>query len=478
MKSKLKNTVCANQKNNIVGADDSVCPLLKRNTQNGITLVALVITIIVLLILAMVSIKIAVDGGLTTKAADATKQHTIGAEKEAIQTGYAAYQVDLANKRTATLTIEGAKEITQLTDGWNIMFNTGNTYKLELNGTVTLNTKGTESSDAPEELIKYLIGENGKSVMSLVDDDGKFKDDPNTIADASSSIAFVGMSDSGSDYVDYAYAYVKYKDKNYKIKFKEKYIKDMNIFDMKTISVNKIVELQKSEGKRATYNGKEYIILYQYDDNTVEMVSKSTMGSLKLGYDDIEAKGNDKFEKAVYSYNNAIKRINDYCKSLYADDKNVEVRSVGSDPKNPYNENSTLYTDNFLKEHIFIYDGRDVNANQIIKSSSDKNNTSDIERMTIANCLNSSDRKDYFLSSRLSYSTFDYLEETDIDSDYHFDSYIKYYSNDEYIGTRQILSCQYDDSGSYIINDAYVNTIEMAVRPVIKISLDKIQIEE
>ena len=38
-----------------------------KNTQRGITLVALVITIIVLLILAMVSIKIAIDGGLITK---------------------------------------------------------------------------------------------------------------------------------------------------------------------------------------------------------------------------------------------------------------------------------------------------------------------------------------------------------------------------------------------------------------------------
>ena len=62
-----------------------------KNTQKGITLVALVITIIVLLILAMVSIRIVMDGGLISKAKDATAQHTIGAEKEAITTGYGAY---------------------------------------------------------------------------------------------------------------------------------------------------------------------------------------------------------------------------------------------------------------------------------------------------------------------------------------------------------------------------------------------------
>ena len=41
-----------------------------KNTQKGITLVALVITIIVLLILAMVSIKIVMDGGLISKVKD------------------------------------------------------------------------------------------------------------------------------------------------------------------------------------------------------------------------------------------------------------------------------------------------------------------------------------------------------------------------------------------------------------------------
>ena len=76
---------------------------MKKNTQNGITLVALVITIIVLLILAMVSIKIAIDGGLIQKAKDATDTHTIGAEKEAIAIGYAAYQMDLAKKRFSNI---------------------------------------------------------------------------------------------------------------------------------------------------------------------------------------------------------------------------------------------------------------------------------------------------------------------------------------------------------------------------------------
>ena len=54
----------------------------QKNTQRGITLIALVITIIVLLILAMVSIKIALDGGLIEKTKEAVGIHN---EKEAEQ---------------------------------------------------------------------------------------------------------------------------------------------------------------------------------------------------------------------------------------------------------------------------------------------------------------------------------------------------------------------------------------------------------
>ena len=119
-----------------------------KNTQRGITLVALVITIIVLLILAMVSIKIAIDGGLTTKAKDATAQHTIGAEKEAITTGYAAYRIALANKENVTKpTIEGAEEVTPKGEDWSVTFTkTNNEYELKKDGTVTLTKQGNGST--------------------------------------------------------------------------------------------------------------------------------------------------------------------------------------------------------------------------------------------------------------------------------------------------------------------------------------------
>ena len=111
----------------------------KLKNNKGITLVALVVTIIVLLILAMVSIKIVVDGGLITKASKATDTHTIEAEKEAIGLGYSEYQMALANKENVTKpTIERAT-VTPKGEGWNVTFTkTNNEYQLSKNGEVLL----------------------------------------------------------------------------------------------------------------------------------------------------------------------------------------------------------------------------------------------------------------------------------------------------------------------------------------------------
>ncbi len=67
-----------------VGADDPVRPQPNRNTQNGITLVALVITIIVLLLLAVVSINIVQSSGLIEKTKLAKEEHRASAIQEQI----------------------------------------------------------------------------------------------------------------------------------------------------------------------------------------------------------------------------------------------------------------------------------------------------------------------------------------------------------------------------------------------------------
>ena len=144
MKKDLKNSIEINRKNkDYVGADDSVRPLLKGNTQRGITLVALVITIIVLLILAMVSIKIAIDGGLTQKAKDAVNTHNVSSDKETIGLAYAAYQIEKIKDEDYTMreALEGQganATATDIEDGWLIVFEgkEDSPYTLKSDGTI------------------------------------------------------------------------------------------------------------------------------------------------------------------------------------------------------------------------------------------------------------------------------------------------------------------------------------------------------
>ena len=98
-----------------------------------------------------------------------------------------------------------------------------------------------------------------------------------------------------------------------------------------------------------------WIVLYDgtadhLNENEIEVISKNTMGELALGKSDTEAiekatdlDGNntvEDIEKAIYSYNNAIDRINNYCASLIKID-NLGIRSVGSKPSEPSYRNTT-----------------------------------------------------------------------------------------------------------------------------------------
>ena len=67
-------------KSNVVGVAAHSDPLNK----NGITLIALIITIIVMLILVGVTINVALNGGLFTKASDASKQMQVEADRETL----------------------------------------------------------------------------------------------------------------------------------------------------------------------------------------------------------------------------------------------------------------------------------------------------------------------------------------------------------------------------------------------------------
>ena len=335
-----------------------------KNTQRGITLVALVITIIVLLILAIVSIKMVIDGGLTTKAADATKQHTIATEEEAIQTGYAAYQIELKKDGVGTLTIEGNPSISSISGGWNILFDSRNSYNLTVGGKVTKQEK-TEDEIAME---KYALGDDlkGKALTELMNEDmSSFK----KLNEKDVTLIML-MPYTNQDTELYYGIYVSYSNKIYRILFNI-HGNSSNPEGWTTKNVTRLYDVpSNTETIKYSYDGtkeneKDWIVLYKDEvTKTAEILSPELIGNLVLGVDDIEAQGNTEWEKAVYSYNHAIERINNYTASLITNPNKISVRSVGSNPNNPNYRNIKKYTSESIEEINGILEMGENNSEQ------------------------------------------------------------------------------------------------------------------
>ena len=154
-----------------------------------------------------------------------------------------------------------------------------------------------------------------------------------------------------------------------------------------------------------------WIVLYDgtadhLNENEIEVISKDTMGNLTLGANDTEATnatdidGNgtlEDIEKAIYSYNNAIDRINKYCASLIKID-NLGVRSVGSKPSNPSYRTESTYA---IKSLDSWSDKTAWETYGILGEDSDTNYTEDYKQMNTIGIQVSSDAKGYWTASRV-----------------------------------------------------------------------------
>lgn len=140
--------------------------------EKGITLIALVITIIVLLILAGVTIAtLTGENGILTKATQARDNTIIAQEKEQVQTAYAAAMMDAYDQEDKTitqamlqqemnnLTGENATEVTDNGDGsFNVHFkDTENNYRVDNEGVTEVITEPTETMSL---LDMYENGQN------------------------------------------------------------------------------------------------------------------------------------------------------------------------------------------------------------------------------------------------------------------------------------------------------------------------------
>ena len=117
---------------------------------NGITIIALVVTIIVLLILAGVAISLTVgQNGIMSRAMDASNRTVIANEKEAINLAYTACKIDDYQSNVSSTDLQNELNInkhdttvTPMGNNLKVLFNeTGHTYMIDQNGQVGELTK-------------------------------------------------------------------------------------------------------------------------------------------------------------------------------------------------------------------------------------------------------------------------------------------------------------------------------------------------
>ena len=255
--------------------------------------------------------------------------------------------------------VKGSSSITKTADeGWDITFKV-NSYHLDKNGNIT---KGNVPTEDLEYLRKELLGEDGKGkvVTEIADTSG-----------CNSWLMIIKFNNSEIKQQDYTWknedgvrcTYISYKNSLYILKFNN----DSNTSAI-TTDLEYIYSAKENEGKKVEYsydgtdaNKKEWTVLYDNGD-TLEILSPDAIGNLAIGSEDEKTQGSNKWEKAVYSYNHAIERLNNYAASLVTNPNKISVRSVGSNPSNPNYRNTTKYTSETIENWNCVIDGNYNNS--------------------------------------------------------------------------------------------------------------------
>ena len=270
--------------------------------ESGITLIALVITIIVLLILAGISISmLSGENSILKRAGDAKEQTE---RQQIIETA----RIDILGKQAENHRDLSEEELEEIL--------TSDDYK----------TKGTLSNE--ENILERTLTS---------------------------------------------------KDEKYHIPVSEIYNGTLFI---ENASYSDEIKTKLAEGKYVTYNNKPYVVLYN-DDNGIEIIAMETMGNITLGAGDENipqtATGydftgeNSNFEKARWSYNNAIETLNKATEKLFQNDGIIDdARCVGSVPgktngiSNKNKKNGNLYVHDSYNEKISVYDNKFEQGEELV----------------------------------------------------------------------------------------------------------------
>ena len=123
----------------------------KTKFEEGITLIALIITIVILLIIAVVTIGAVKDSKIIDHAQNASSEYTIAKQKELIEIGYSEYLIDKNISKDAQLKVEGGQVTGSEENGWEIVFSeTNSKYQLDKSGTITYIEEGEDSGEGEE----------------------------------------------------------------------------------------------------------------------------------------------------------------------------------------------------------------------------------------------------------------------------------------------------------------------------------------
>ena len=365
----------------------------------GITLIALIITIIVMIILVGVTVTVALNGGLfgtTQKAAYQTEVRTVQEQLEAEKVTKIA-ENDGNIPSDFGITISNLAISDELKEKYGTKLIVSKDGTLYYDPAVVIDEEernwleeiGIEAYTGEEIGVfeKYVLGDTPgtKNLQTIMNSNGTFIDEEETIADASTAVVFL-MAGASEDETK-GYIYAKYENVAYKI------ICDTNTY--MTEGVEKVYTQQGREGQKYAIDldgdgeNEECTILSDYGEGKgIEIVAPTVVGAdLTLGYGDNTIDWEDEdiievadldddnsltnAEKSIYSYNNAVKTINDYCKEQVKNTNILKenIRSVGSNPSDPYSENTILYTSSNLEtlaDGVFngVLKGEDTNSDQ------------------------------------------------------------------------------------------------------------------
>ena len=276
------------------------------SNKRGITLIALIITIIVMLILVAVTINVALNGGLFTKARDAADQTQVEADRESLLMAAMAC-VGPDGKIVFTGADGLDSNLPAGFSGSNGTYTKGgytftvNAVTGEIVATKTNSGGGTPTpSGNLSDLEKYILGAGGtgRNIMQILTESMQFQDDSELTpsVDESSAVTMAGFIPGENE--NTAYMYIRYNsDGNvYRFKMVGTDPEDMTSYSTQPISESeKIVTISTTDtnvGKTATIDGEKYIVLYGAGEkgSNVQLISSNTLevGNVYIGNQDRE----------------------------------------------------------------------------------------------------------------------------------------------------------------------------------------------